>query len=234
MLNRGITMVNARQLGTKRFTVAVVLIAALMLTSQASAQTVVNGDFETDTDLFVTWPGYAGDGANPAQISGWTGTGGVGINPVVPGGAGDAPFRDNGDNSTSIGFLQGTASIEQDISGFTIGQDYVLSLDFNARNCCGDMPIGTVELDGVVVASSADIFPPSGAIPPVGGVEPWYHADVDFTASDTTITVLIRSASAAGGDATFIVDNITIVPEPATGLLAIGSLLSLLLLRRRT
>ena len=142
--------------------------------------------------------------------------------------------RDNGDNSTSVGFIQGAASIEQDISGFTIGQDYVLSLDFNARNCCGDMPIAMVELDGAVVASSEDIFPPTGAVPPVGGDEPWYHADIDFTASDTTLTLLIRSAAAAAGDATFLVDNVSIVPEPATGLLAMGGLLSLLLLRRRT
>lgn len=233
MLNQGITMASARHLEKNWLAVALVLMAAAVLTSQASAQTVVNGDFEADTDLFVTWPGYAGDGANPAQITGWTGIGGVGINPVVPGGAGDAPFRDNGDNSTSVAFIQGAASIEQDISGFTIGQDYILSLDFNARNCCGDMPIATVELDGDVVASSADIFPPDGAIPPVGGVEPWYHADVDFTAADSTLTLLIRSAAATGGDATLIVDNVSIVPEPATGLLAMGSLLSLVLFRRR-
>ena len=227
-------MISVRHLGKNWLAVAVVLMAALMLSSPAAAQTVVNGDFETDTDLFVTWPGYTANGANPAQITGWTGMGGVGINPVVPGGAGDAPFRDNGDNSTSVGFIQGAASIEQDISGFTIGQDYVLSLDFNARNCCGDMPIAMVELDGVVVASSEDIFPPTGAVPPVGGDEPWYHADIDFTASDTTLTLLIRSAAAAAGDATFLVDNVSIVPEPATGLLAMGGLLSLLLLRRRT
>ena len=225
-------MASARHLRKNWLPGAVVIMTALVLSSPIAAQTVANGDFESDTELFVTWPGYVGDGANPAQISGWTGAGGVGINPVVPAGAGDAPFRDNGDNVTSIGFLQGTASIEQDISGFTIGQDYVLSLDFNARNCCGDMPIATVELDGEVVASSADIFPPDGAVPPVGGVEPWYHADVDFTAADSTITLLIRSQSAVGGDATLIVDNITIVPEPMTGLLAVGGLLSLLLLRR--
>ena len=227
-------MISVRHLGKNWLAVAVVLMAALMLSSPAAAQTVVNGDFETDPDLFVTWPGYTANGANPAQITGWTGMGGVGINPVVPGGAGDAPFRDNGDNSTSVGFIQGAASIEQDISGFTIGQDYVLSLDFNARNCCGDMPIAMVELDGVVVASSEDIFPPTGAVPPVGGEEPWYHADVDFVAADSTITLLIRSGPAAAGDATFLVDNVSIVPEPATGLLAMGGLLSLLLLRRRT
>ena len=79
-------------------------VAVLVLTSSSSAQNLVdNGDFEEGVDAFVTWPGYVGNGANPAEIPGWTGSGGRGINPVVPGGDGDAPFG-NGDNSTHFAF----------------------------------------------------------------------------------------------------------------------------------
>ena len=190
------------------------------------ADFVVNGDFETGVDAFVVWPGYVGGGnpgENPAQIPDWSGTGGHGINPVVPGGEGDAPFRDNGDNDTSVAFLQGDSSIEQQMSGFTIGQDYVLSLDFNSRNCCGDFPIATISLNGIVVGSSTDLFPEPGGVPAVGDTNPWYHADIEFTAPETEITLNITAAASAGGDATLLLDNISLlaIPEPATGLLAL-------------
>lgn len=186
------------------------------------ADFIVNGDFESGVDAFTGWPGYVG-GDNPAEIPEWTGTGGRGINPVVPGGAGDAPFRDNGDNATSVAFLQGDSSIQQQMTGFTVGQDYVLSLDFNSRNCCGDFPVATVLLNDIVAATSAELFPEPGAVPPVGDANPWYHADIDFTAPVADITLTIASAPAAGGDATLVVDNISMVPvpEPATGLLAL-------------
>jgi hypothetical protein len=204
---------------------------------------VVNGDFETGADLFVVWPGYTGDGspgANPAEIPAWPAppeSGGRGINPVVPGGEGDAPFRDNGDNDTSVAFLQGTAAIEQQMSGFTVGQDYVLSLDFNSRNCCGDFPIATIALNDIVVGSSTDLFPAPGAIPAVGDDNPWYHADIEFTAPETDITLSITAAPAAGGDATLLVDNVSVVagvPEPVTGLLALlGIVMIAVWLRRK-
>ena len=144
-----------------------------------------------------------------------------------------SPFRDNGQNDTHVGFLQGAAFLEQEISGFAVGQEYVLSLDFNSRNCCGDFPIGTVLLDGEVVASSMDLPFPGGGIVPVGGEEPWYHADVPFVAGEESITLRIESMAAAGGDATMLVDNVSIVPEPATGLMALLGVIGLAAIRRR-
>ena len=186
------------------------------------ADFVVNGDFESGTDAFVGWPGYVG-GDNPTEIPEWTGTGGRGLNPVVPGGDGDAPFRDNGDNDTSVAFLQGDSSIQQQLTGFTVGQDYVLSLDFNSRNCCGDFPIATILLNDIVAASSTELVPEPGAVPAVGDVNPWYHADIEFTAPVADIMLTVAAAPSAGGDATLVVDNISMVavPEPATGLLAL-------------
>jgi hypothetical protein len=201
------------------------------------AQTVVNGDFEADLGAWVTWPGYAANGANPAEITGWTGTGGRGINPVVPDGAGDKPFRDNGNNTTAIAFLQGTSSIQQTVSGFVVGQPYVLSLDFNSRDCCGDSPIGEIYLNDILAGSSEGLFPPPGVVPPVGGANPWYHADIDFDAPVDTITLRIAARPGAGGtgDATLLVDNVhfTLVPEPTSGVLGLLSVLGLLVARRR-
>jgi hypothetical protein len=109
---------------------------ALCLVPRAfCANLVVNGDFESDTGGFVTWPGYVANGQNPANVPMWTGTGGRGINPITnPAQTRDrAPFRDNGNNTSSVAFLQGAATLEQVVSGFNVGSEYVLSLDFNAQ-----------------------------------------------------------------------------------------------------
>ena len=91
---------------------------------------VVNGDFETDLDQWVSWPGYLGnENAEPR-----------------------APFRDNGDNQTQVALLQNTAAIDQEISGLTVGETYTVSLDYNARNCCGAFPIPQLLIDEEPVA----------------------------------------------------------------------------------
>jgi hypothetical protein len=214
----------------QRHTVAFALILLCTL-SASGAPTVVNGDFEADTAAWTVWPGYVG-GGNPAEISGWIGSGGRGVNPVTDG---SAPFRDNGDNTTAIAFLQGASYIEQTVSGFAVGSDYVLSLDFNARNCCGDMPIGVITLNGIEAGNSADLFPPPGGVIPVGGTNPWYHVDIPFTSPTTDITVRISASAAAGGDSTLIVDNVSfaLVPEPASGTLLLLGLAGCAAARRR-
>jgi MYXO-CTERM domain-containing protein len=221
----------------------VALLAAGLALSTASptwaANLVTNGDFETDADLFVTWPGYVANGANPANITGWTGGGGHGINPVAPGGDGDAPFRDNGDNTTSVAFLQGTSFIEQTVTGLIVGEQYIFSADFNARNCCGDpldVPIGTVSVNGEIVASSTELFPPPGGVIPVGGENPWHDVTLDpFEATVESLTLRIDATPAAGGDTTLLVDNVTLelVPEPSAALLALLGLVGLTRLRPR-
>ncbi len=204
------------------------------------ATTVINGDFETDTNLFVAWPGYTAftndAGTNPDQIVGWAGDGGRGINPVVPRGGGDSPFDDtNSWNTTSFAFLQGASYIEQTVTGFSVGADYLLDLDFNARNCCGDVPIATISINGSPVASSIDLFGGAGGIPPVDGADPWYHAQIPFTADAESVVVRFASAPSDGGDATLVIDNVTIapIPEPSSTVLVALSLLGLMARRRR-
>jgi hypothetical protein len=209
--------------------------AFAVVLGQVSAVTVVNGDFETDANLFTVWPGYTGSG-NPEAITGWTHTGGVGIN---PGGIPDAgsPFDDpNTTNATNFAFIQGTASLSQDVSGFSVGTEYLLGLDFNARGCCGEppeMPVAEVSLNGTLIASSVDLFGGVGGIPPTAADAAWYHADVPFTATAETLTLTISTFPAAGGDSTLVIDNVSIIPEPSSALLSLVGLTLLGLRRRR-
>jgi hypothetical protein len=215
-------------------TLSILVVSGAMATVSIAAPMVTNGDFEAETAGFVAWPGYTGGtdaaGTNPDNIAGWTGMGGRGINPISAAHDNPAPFRDNGDNDTHVAFLQGVSSIEQEVTGFTIGGAYVLSIDYNSRNCCGDFPIGSVSLDGEVVADTG------GGVVPVGDANPWYHADIPFTATEENITLAISTMSAAGGDSTLVVDNISInvVPEPSSMVLISCGLIGLAARRRRS
>ena len=213
------------------------LVVCLMLgiLSTVSADpVVVNGDFENEVLGFTVWPGYVA-GGNPEDIFGWTGEGGRGINPVNSDHASPAPFRDNGNNDTHVAFLQGTSSISQTVGGFAVGTDYVLSLDFNSRNCCGDSPIGYVYLNDILAASTVDVFGGTGATPPVGGDNPWYPAEIEFTAPTEDIVIKIATAPAGGGDSTLVVDNVafSVVPEPNTCILMLLGLVGFVSAARR-
>lgn len=222
---------------------AVTSCALLLFVSGSVSATefVINGDFETDHGEFVVWPGYvgmsneAGDAFNPGEIAEWVGeggrginhgnppspnswgvTGGVGVNPIANG---DAPFRDNGDNDTHVAFLQGAAELTQSVTGLSIGQEYRLSWDFNARDCCGDFPIGELLLNGDSFAAGdfeEEIFP-------VGGAEPWYSEEIGFTADSTDLSISFTSIASTGGDATMLLDNIVLfTPDDSTNLLSNG------------
>lgn len=211
---------------------AMVTCLAWLCAATASADPmVVNGDFEGE-NTFTVWPGYTGNG-NPEEIPGWTGSGNRGLNPIAAEHEAPAPFRDNGSNDTTVAFLQGTAAIEQVVTGFAPGTEYTLGLDFNARNCCGDFPVANILIDGEVVGSSLDLPFPGGGVIPVGGTEPWYHADIDFTPASDSITLRIESMSMNAADSTLIVDNIQIVPEPSAGFLTLLGLGILVFRRRR-
>ena len=209
--------------------------------SSYGAVNLVNGDFETGADQFVQWPGYVGGtgdaGTNPAQITGWTGDGGHGINPVVPGAAGDSPFDDPSSwNSTNFAFLQGVSHIEQTVTGFSVGAEYLLSVDFNSRGCCGGVPVTEISFNGTVVAGSVDVFGGDGAIPTAMDPDPWYHADLPFTAPADSLTIrFATSPVVAGTDATLVLDNIQItqVPEPSTGFFVLLTGLAACVFRRR-
>ena len=206
----------------------ILLLTGTMVVSASAAPMVVNGDFESDVEGFGVWPGYTGNG-NPDDISGWTGDAGRGINPISTAHDNPGPFRDNGANDTHVAFIQGTAFIEQEVTGFDVGSEYVVSFDYNSRNCCGDVPIASILLDGETLITT------DGGVAPVGDANPWHHGDIAFTAGEEAITLRLASAPAAGGDATLLVDNISInaVPEPSCLALLVCGLLGLTVWRRR-
>ena len=217
-------------------------IMFFLLLSLYTAQTLlgnnllVNGDFEADT--FTVWPGYVGNG-NPEQITGWTGTGGNGVNPVFaaqnpeavtgwtrneesagsiginPVTDGRAPFGDNGENDGGFLFMQGAVSAYQDVTGLTVGSDYVLSVDYNARNCCGDIPAVFLEIGGEI----SDVFPDPDDFfdetvdPVLEGA--WWFTEIPFEATAESMRIEFFSEASSGGDATFLLDNIEV--KNATG-----------------
>ena len=217
----------------------IMAMSAMLFTAPTllANELVINGDFETDVEEFVVWPGYvggandAGDSnpnevpewfgsggrginpvfapSNPPEINSWIGTGGRGINPVD---SGEAPFRDNGENESFVAFLQGNAGIAQDITGLSVGTNYTLSWEFNARDCCGDIPIGGLTLNG----SEIDVSEYTEEIFPVGGIEPWYFAEHTFEAESSNLSLEFFGMAAAGGDATLLVDNIGLFAEGGT------------------
>lgn len=205
------------------------LLAALalgVLAVPAAAQpTIVNGDFETDADMFSTWPGYYGfytppsstgfpAGTNPSDITGWTHTGGGGLVPGTQPGNPDGTFRDNGldkaGNLTNVAFIQGTGTLSQLISGFTVGTTYQLDFDYNARDCCGDSPMITVAVDDLGVVGrtfSADDSNVQPAEPHGNHTTPWYHGRFTFRADTDTLNLTISSRTINGGDGTAFFDN---------------------------
>ena len=212
------------------------LVAAAFLGSSQAA-TVLNGDFELDKELFGEWPGYIG-GGNPAQINSWIKAGGgqVGINPAGPADHGNrTPFGGSSTfNTTTYAFLQGSVSLSQEISGFSVGTSYLVNIDFNARDCCGDQPQGAIYINDTLIASTLQLLGGTGAIPPTAPDQPWYHVEIPFQADAETLTLRIAAAPVAGGDATLVIDNVSVViPEPSSALLALLAPLTLLLARRR-
>ena len=192
------------------------------LSAPAMAQpTVTNGDFETDAAMFNTWPGYYGfytppastgfpAGTNPMDVTGWTHTGGGGLVPGTQPGNPDGTFRDNGANMTNVGFIQGTGSISQLISGFTVGTNYQLDFDYNARDCCGDFPMMTVSIGDLGVGGHAVTFSDNYVtnVDPNGvHLTPWYHGRFTFRADSDTLNLMISSQTVNGGDGTLIFDN---------------------------
>jgi len=227
-------------------TALITLSLGVALASAAhGAATFINGDFNDNAASYLVWPGYSGSigglglATNPAAPTGWTVSAtGTGINSdaviatdsvAAPAGVGGAvnPFIDNGVESNGVLLLQGLSFASQNVSGFTVGESYVLTFDVNSRNCCGDVPQGQLSIGGSVVI-------PFTSITPVGGTNPYNTISVPFVAGTTNIDFLIEGRPAAGGDATLLVDNfsIAVVPEPST-LAALTAGLGLALRRRR-
>jgi hypothetical protein len=227
----------------KSILITLSLGAALASTAMGAA-TFINGGFGDNASAYVVWPGYSNAAGsqniatNPAAPTGWTvSASGTGINSdaviatdsiagVVGIGGANNPFIDNGAETDGVLLLQGVASASQNVTGFTVGESYILTFDVNARNCCGDVPQGQLSIGGSIVI-------PFTSVTPVGGTNLYNTITVPFTAPAASLDFLIESRASAGGDATLLVDNfaLAVVPEPST--LAVLALSLGLVVRRR-
>src|ERR1035437_1494692 len=89
---------------------AVRLLAVLCLVTASAghAQNLVqNETFTANAPAFVTYPGYAGSGGNPAGIASWSNLngGGLGVNGVAVGFAG-SPFGPVNAGGNTYAFIQ--------------------------------------------------------------------------------------------------------------------------------
>ncbi len=179
------------------FVTASVLVA---IATTASAEFIVNGGFSLDAS---GWTANNIDGSG-----GWRDTGG---NPDV----GGTFILNNGGPTTP------TPSIQQSITGLTIGQAYRISGDEMRANSSdgGNTDFG-VEIDGHLWEYN---------IPTTS----WFHFSEVFVALNTTATLLLTGERHADNDPK--IDNISLtpVPEPTTTLLALGAVLSALRKRRK-
>ncbi|MEO8428843.1 MAG: DUF642 domain-containing protein [Verrucomicrobiota bacterium] len=141
------------------------------------------------------------------EIDAWTKIGGGGVNEGTNG-----PFADNGTipDRSRVGFIQGTGSIAQNLSGLEPGKQYWIQYYFNARGRCG----GTI--DATVKFNDADLDTVSN-VRPVGGARPYNFRNVLFTPGINSGELKI--ATTAQGDATVVLDAISIVQRDAGNLI---------------
>lgn len=158
---------------------------------------VINPSF----DATLSTPGL-GTGPIPA----WQG--GTGLNTAAQ------PFADNGTipDRNNVAFIQGLLSLSQEISGLSPGENYWLQFHYNTRNCCGEP--GAFGSDLAVSFDGTELTNLTGILP-VGAGSPYHFANVPFTAPASGAG-LLEFAHTATGDATLLIDAVSIVPRPET------------------
>lgn len=173
----------------------------------ASANFIVNGDFETSVPSNGTGGGWTS--AHIDGAGGWRSSGGN------PGGM--FILNDNGNNLTD-------PTIMQTVTGLVVGRRYVLSGDYVSFYIGHSPPSSTdsfeVLVGGVVVLQA-------GPTP----LHVWQHFSVNFIASDQALDIALR-AEANGTDNDFGIDNI-MLEVPSSGTMALLGLGGLATLRRR-
>ena len=153
---------------------------------------VVNPSFEA---------GPVGAGPGYGSIPAWTG--GSGVNNA------SQPFFDNGliPDRDQVAFLQNSGAMVQTVNGLTPGTRYALQAFYNVRACCGGTMALTVRFGGNELASVEEIVA-------VGPGAPFHFLNASFTA--TSASGVLEFAGTAAGDASLLLDGISIVPQDAT------------------
>lgn len=186
---------------------------SLFFSNAASAQTISNPSFETDT--FTTFPGYV---SNNTAITGWYGepTTNIGLNPAA-----GSPFADNGTipQGVNAAFIQKGAGptqtfLETDITGLTIGVQYKVTFRMNARTRTAGIPwlkVWThVVGDGTRTPTSTPVATRVSPVAAAGAAAPYRYFAYDFVATDTSQTLTLNNFSDDTQDQTVVVDDFSI------------------------
>lgn len=189
-----------------------------LVAQQAAPQTIAisNPSFETYNN---------GSGVGYGGITGWSssGTGGTGTN--RGNNTTQTPFTDQKLNPDGgeVAFIQGTSTLSQNLTGFTIGQQYVLTFFADSRN--GNTAGVNVTLGAKQLFSSAIAV----TSPQYTFVSQAFTYDGTFNSGLTNATLAF--AQTAAGDNTLLLDGVQITavpaaaPEPSSvAALAIGML----------
>lgn len=165
---------------------------ALLSLDAFAASFVANPSFEADYN--ETWPHYG-------PLSEWTHGGGTGTNRA------GGPFHNAGTpipDGTQVALQQGSGQVSQTITGLTPGQTYWIQFLYDVRACCGSFAMD------LAVKWDDEVLDRLTGIEPVTGGNPYRFRNVPFTAaSDTGV---LAFATTATGDATLLLDAVTIVP----------------------
>ncbi len=152
---------------------------------------------------FESSPPAAGVGYGP--IPAWTtSTTGFGVNNSA------MPFFDNGvvPDRNQVAFIQqGPKSLSQSIRGLTSGQRYAVQAFYNARTSAETDSISfTVNFGGQQIHSVSNVTA-------VGVGNPFHFLNAPFVA--TGETGLLEFTTSSTGDATLLLDGISIIPQQA-------------------
>jgi len=204
---------------------ALVLGLSLLAAHPASAQTIDNFSFESPV---ISGYGYQ-------AIDGWSATGGGAIGGGSNGvGLSDSngAFANNGTipDGRQVAFLQTGSPVAttllQTISGLIPGDQYVISFYDNSRSYGAD-PVLNVSFGGQAIIAPQTISP-------VGGVNPYnFIMGTAYTATSGSADLLFAASIPQSGDASALIDDVTIkdispaaVPE-ASSVVSLGVLLTL-------
>lgn len=214
-----------------RVTCSVALAAALLVTAPVHANLLSNGSFENTGGTFVgNSQGYMTLFSGSTALPGWTVTANnlAWISNVNPFGNTSSQGDFNLD-LTGVSDNGTFAALETSFST-TIGADYSVSFDLGANNgpCNGLDCTGPMGVRVDVTGSASRDFT---GFDPAGPGQQWASYGFDFTATASTTTLRIAGLSA--GRYYLGLDNVAVVPEPATWLLLAGGLLAVGAARRR-